>query len=294
MHIDPQCVPCLLKRVLFEADLTNATDKQKTNAIQAACTILATTYHPTGCSATIATHVHHAVYQALGTPDPYHDLKQRSTHEATTLAPTVEQLITTSTNRLKTSLLCAVIGNTLDFGIEGVDTTPEMLATNFQRLIHEGFGYDDTPTLTHRLASTRHLVFLTDNCGEHVFDRILCRELKHAYPKLSITLVVKGQPILSDATLQDANAMDFAGVVDTITTTEAFAVGIPLPPPPRLAHILQDADLIIAKGMANYESLSELTIGPVAYLMRTKCRPIAASLGLPVNINALKVIQSPL
>jgi hypothetical protein len=294
MKIDPSCVPCLLKRVLYEADLTGVSEHKKTQAVQAACAVLASAYHPDHCSATIATQVHHAVYHALGTPDPYHDLKQRSTQVANSLVPTVEDLLNHSVDRLRTSLLCSVIGNMLDFGIDGAGTTPEELSKVFHSMFKEGFGHDNTLALSRLLAKTHRLLYLTDNCGEHVFDKIVCRELKAAYPRLAITLVVKGVPILSDATLEDATAVRFSDVVDTILTTEGFAVGVPLSPlPTRLAAAFAQADLIIAKGMANYESLSELDLRPIAYLLRTKCTPIAASLQIPLYINALKVIEKP-
>ncbi len=292
MNIDPHCVPCLLKRVLFETDLTAVSEQKKTQAVQAACTVLAARYDPHRNSATIATQVHQAVYDALGDHDPYQDLKQRSTREALALVKTVERLLDGSKDRLKTSLLCSVIANMLDFGIEGAGTTPEMLASVFDRLYHEGFGHDDYPALTRLLHSTRRLLFFTDNCGEHVFDKILCRELRSAYPNVSITLVVKGTPILSDATMDDAKAVHFSEVVDAILTTESFAVGVPIDPlPSTLSTALDDTDLVLSKGMANYESLSELPIHPIAYVLRTKCRPIAASLHLPVDISALKVFE---
>jgi damage-control phosphatase, subfamily I len=292
MKIDPQCVPCLLKRVLYETRLTNAPEQKRTAAVKAACAMLSETYSPQDSSAAIATRVHQAVYTALGNSDPYHDLKRRSTKEAIALTDTVERLIDSSDDRVKSSLLCSAIGNMLDFGIEGAGTTPEALATVFQELYRAGFGHDDYPALIRLLDTSRNVLFFTDNCGEHVFDKILCRELRRAYPGLKITVVVKGIPILSDATLQDATEIGFSEVVDAIMTTEAFAVGIPVNPvPARLAAALAQADLVIAKGMANYESFSEAPVRPIAFILRTKCPPIAASMGLPLNISALKVYK---
>ena len=292
MKIDPQCVPCLLKRVLYETRLTTATEPQRTEAVKAACAVLAEAYSPQGSSAAIATRVHRAVYHALNNHDPYHDLKRRSTKEAIALTDTVERFIARSDDRVKSSLLCAAIGNMLDFGIEGAGTAPEALATVFQELYRKGFGHDDYPALSRHLAKARTLLFFTDNCGEHVFDKILCRELRQHYPDLKISLVVKGVPILSDATLSDVTDIGFSEVVDNILTTEAFAVGIPVDPiPHRLGSALSKADLIIAKGMANYESFSEALVKPVAFILRTKCQPIAASMKLPLNISALKVYE---
>ena len=105
-----------------------------------------------------------------------------------------------------------------------------------------------------------------------------------------LTLVVKGEPVLSDATLEDAEALGFSEVVDDIMTTGCFAVGVDfkhLPQPVEKA--LKQADIILCKGMANYESFSETPYRPIAYFMRTKCDVIARSMDLPRDINVVKL-----
>lgn len=135
-------------------------------------------------------------------------------------------------------------------------------------------------------------MLFTDNCGEIVFDKILCRELKKFNPKMFLTLVVKGEPVLSDATIKDAEKLQFEEVVDKILTTGCFAVGVDFnKPPSELDGALKRVDLIICKGMANYESFSETNYHPIVYLMRTKCDPIATSMNIPVNINAIKLYE---
>jgi uncharacterized protein with ATP-grasp and redox domains len=133
-------------------------------------------------------------------------------------------------------------------------------------------------------------VLFTDNCGEIVFDKILCRELKTFNPRLHLTVVVKGEPILSDATIKDAQDINLQEVVDELLTTGCFAVGVDFSKlPGNVKKALDQADLIIAKGMANYESFSETSYKPIAYLLRTKCNAIARSMNLPRNISAIKI-----
>ena len=142
------------------------------------------------------------------------------------------------------------------------------------------------------LAKSKHVLLFTDNCGEIVFDRILCRELKKSFPNIFLTLVVKGIPILSDATMQDANDLNFEEVVDEILTTGCFAVGVNFSKlPSEVKSKLDSTDLIICKGMANYESFSETNYHPIVYLMRTKCNAIANSMDIPLNINAVKLYK---
>lgn len=177
-----------------------------------------------------------------------------------------------------------------DFGIAGGSDSPNVLKETFDKTFEEDLGYDDTVELKKILLKSKNIVIFTDNCGEIVFDKILCRELKKYNPDIFISIVVKGVPILSDATLQDAKELKFDEIVDEILTTGCFAVGVDFSKlPSEVTNKLENADLIICKGMANYESFSETKYHPVAYLMRTKCNAIAKSMDLPLNINAVKL-----
>jgi damage-control phosphatase, subfamily I len=105
-----------------------------------------------------------------------------------------------------------------------------------------------------------------------------------------VTVVVKGEPILSDATMKDAQDIRLHEVVDELLTTGCFAVGVDFVKlPSKVKNALDQADIIIAKGMANYESFSETDYRPVAYLLRTKCNAIARSMHLPKNISAIQI-----
>jgi uncharacterized protein with ATP-grasp and redox domains len=288
MKIQTECLPCLLKRILFETELSTKENKRQTASLRTACKLLAELYDPKECSAIIATKVHKGVYETLQDKDPYAKLKHTSNIIATSLVPTIEGLIKTSQDPLKTSMICAIIGNIMDFGIDGSSTHPQMLKEVFNTVYAEGLGYDDYQKLRNLLKNATHLVLFTDNCGEIVFDKILCRELKHLSPMLHITAVVKGEPILSDATAEDAQEIKLHEVVDTLFTTGCFAVGVDFHNlPAEVTSSLKHADVIIAKGMANYESFSETTFRPIAYLLRIKCSAIARSMNLPRNISEI-------
>ena len=292
MKIQPECVPCLLKRILFETELSTPDKKRRTEALRTACKLLSESYDPSKCSATIATQVHQAVYSALGDNDPYATLKQTSTTVVRGLLPEVKALIARSKDPLRASMVCAIIGNVLDFGIEGSGIHPRMLEEVFDKLYAEDLGHDDYPLLRKHLAKARRLVLCTDNCGEIIFDKVMCSELKKFNPDLHITAIVKGVPVLSDATLVDAEAIKFDEAVEDIFTTGCFCVGVDFSHlPPEAKAALTDADVIMCKGMANYESFSETSYKPVAYLLRTKCGAIARAMKLPQNISVIQLVE---
>jgi len=290
MKIQTECVPCLLKRILFETELSTTDPQRQAKALRAACAVLAKRYDATVCSASIATKVHQAVYHALQDTDPYQTLKQQSNTVAATLVPKVETLIKNANDPLKTSMICAIIGNIMDFGIDGSSAHPGMLQDVFDKLYAEGLGYDDYAHLQTLLKNAAEVMVFTDNCGEIVFDKLLCRELKIFNPHLHLSVVVKGAPILSDATITDVEDIRLAEVVDELYTTGCFAVGVDFARlPAQVKKALDDTDVIISKGMANYEAFSETPYRPIAHLLRTKCNAIARSMGLPRNISAIKL-----
>ena len=292
MKIQPECLPCLLKRILFETELSTNDQERQSKTLRRACSLLAELYDPTVCSATIATKLHKAAYDTLGDNDPYRILKQEGNAVAVTLVPKAEKLIQNAPDPLKASMLCAIIGNIMDFGIDGHQATPQTLQNVFDQLYAEGLGHDDYNTLQDHLKKANRVVIFTDNCGEIIFDKLLCQELKTQYPTLHITVVVKGEPILSDATEKDARDIGLHKIIDELLTTECYAVGVDVSRlPTKVKKAIDQADLLIAKGMANYESFSETTLRPIAYLLRTKCNAIARSMELPRDISVIKLYE---
>ena len=290
MKIQTECAPCLLKRIVFESEISTDDRKLRHKTLKKACTLLAELYDPKSSSVSIATPVHKIAYETLGDKDPYKKLKEQANNAALKLIPRVEELISICEEPLRMSMLISIIGNMMDFGIAGASTNPDDLLKIFEKTIEQDIDCDDYEELKKGISKSKNIVLFTDNCGEIVFDKILCREIKKFNPNLHLTLVVKGENILSDATMKDAVELGFDEVVDEILTTGCFAVGVDFKNlPKKVSKLLDDVDLIICKGMGNYEAFSETDYKPIAYLMRTKCSAIANSMGVSQNINVIKI-----
>lgn len=288
LKITPSCVPCLLNRILYEVNLVDYTLAGQ--VMKEACGILNSDLSGTICSAELATRVHRRAYEILNNEDPYKEVKKLAMTVGLQLEAKAKALIDQSTNRLRAAVLCSIVGNVLDFGIEGGVSTPEELMTSFESIYNEGLGHDDTEKVLKFLKNDAKILLFADNCGEIVFDKLLCSELKEY--GVTIILVVKGEAILSDATKEEAIQINIGEVVDEIITTGEYAVGMNVKNLPLdLREHLKNADLIISKGMANYEALSETDYRPIWYLLRTKCDPVANDIGLPKNLNAAKLIE---
>jgi uncharacterized protein with ATP-grasp and redox domains len=286
VKITPQCVPCLLRRAIYEAELSGP--EKVPAAIRAACAVFARAYRPGAVSAVLATKVHAAVYRALRDPDPYRDVKRRSNEVATGLLPAAKRYVGRSKDRLRAAILCSIAGNMLDFGIRSDMQRPEDLRQAFSGILREGLSVDDTPRLRRLLRHGAKVVYLADNCGEIVFDRLVFRELRRL--GASVALVVRGAPILTDATIEDVEELGLRPEVDLVLETGSFAVGVDLGRmPAALRRALRECDVIISKGMANFESFSGTGWRPMIHLMRTKCGPVASAAGAPMDVSIAKL-----
>lgn len=286
MKISPECVPCLLKRVVYEARLVG--EAKVPAAIRAACSVFAAQYRPDRVSARLATTVHREVYRVLGSKDPYRGLKQRSNRVATGLLPLAERMISSSGDPLRTAALCSIAGNLLDFGIRTDISGPEQLKERFAGIVSAGLAIDDSPLLRRYLKKGAEVLFFADNCGEIVLDKLLIRQLRKLGAR--VALVVRGEPILTDATMEDVERLGLEKEVDSVLDTGAFAVGVDFDRIPlALRRSLRSCDLIISKGMANFESFTGTRWRPIAHLMRTKCVPVARAAGAPYDVSIIKL-----
>jgi len=288
VELTDECVPCLLARVRFESGLVHAA--LALPAVLAAAREIGRSC-PGEVSAEVATRAHRAAYEVLGVSDPYVEVKRASNEVALRLLPRARDLymaVPEGIGRLRMAALLSIVGNVLDFGIRGGLPEARALEAEFGNLVAEGLGRDDTPVMAALLGPGRRVAYLTDNCGEVVLDQLLLDELRSR--GCHVSLVVKGEPVLTDATRADIEALGLDAHVDEVHDTGPFAVGVDLATVPATAReAILGADLVVSKGMANYESLSDAGVGPIAYLLRTKCDPVARSLGEAKDINVVRL-----
>jgi uncharacterized protein with ATP-grasp and redox domains len=288
MRFSADCVPCLLGRVIYETDLVVPTKREE--AVNGSLDLIATGFREGSNSAKLATKVHERVYRIIGSSDPYLDLKRRSNQVAESILPRAREFVESQEDGLKAACLVSIAGNVLDFGIAvGIDG-PEQFERKFDQILREGIELDHVDRLRLLLQGAERVAFLTDNAGELVLDRILVEQIQ--YMGVHVHGIVKGAPILTDATVDDLKETGMDRVFDSWSTTGQFAVGIDLSRIPyELEEELKGADLVIAKGMANFEALSDERFGPVVYMLRAKCRPVAEAIGARKDWNVVKVVE---
>lgn len=284
MKTHPRCAPCLLSRVQFEAELsTKDLDLQK-KAVLAGVEVLREYLVDGLPAAYLSTKIHREAYRVLGDIDPYIEKKKQSNEAAKKLLPLAREFVSEK-DSLRRAILVAIIGNSFDFGVLGYDAEKEIVKETMLKQFKSGLDVDDSDRIKAHLGN---VVYLADNCGEIIFDTLLFEEIR----KLggNITLVVRGAPILNDVTMKEVLELGLDKMVDRVLTTGSNAIGVCLKEaPPDLVEALGSASLVISKGMANYETMSEYGFRPIAYLLKTKCESVAEAMGLKKNMNVARL-----
>lgn len=273
MHTYLDCYPCFLRQALTAARMAGATDDVEWQALHHVLRLLRDV--PEGATPPVlADQVHRLVREVAGHGDPYAEIKASTTEAALALYPRLTELVASSADPLGTAVRVAIAGNVIDLGVR--DDVPDLWET-VERVLAAPFAIDDLAAFREALAAADHVLYLADNAGETVFDRVLVEALP-----VPVVYAVKAGPVLNDATAADARAAglhDCATVVDT--GSDAPGTTLALCSPEFRAAFLA-APLVVAKGQANYETLSDAGAN-VFCLLQVKCPVIARDAGVPVG-----------
>jgi hypothetical protein len=220
--------------------------------------------------------LHQWVRELTGQADPYLAVKQESNRLALALLPAWRERLRTAANPRLTAVKMAIAGNVIDYGIKG-DLTAEQIPAALESSFAGQFMGDVEDFFAAAERATE-ILFLADNAGELVFDRLLLELL----PREKITVVVKGGPAINDALRADATVAGLDGLV-AVTDTGCDGAGIELEAcSPEFRRRFARADLIIAKGQANFESLDGGGQN-IFFLFKVKCAVVARHIGQPVG-----------
>jgi len=265
------CYPCFLHQTLNAARRVGANDAQLSDVMSKVLSLYQK-IQPNMTPPEISYRVHRIVREAVDSNDPFKEVKEKSTKDALALYPELKRLVADSQDPLGTAIRISIAGNIIDFGVmDYIADLPKVV----ERVLIQDLYINDTRNLREKLSSVDHVLFLADNAGETVFDRVLIETLP-----VKVIYAVKDGPIVNDATMEDAIA---AGLdqCTVLVSTGSDAQGLILNLcSDELLQIFQSAPLVIAKGQANYETLSE-SDHKVFCLLQVKCTVLARDVGAP-------------
>lgn len=294
LKVEIECLSCLIHRGYLEiAEATNNPVLQF-KAASALLECMTREFKPEAVAAVLGTMRDRVIKQVSGNLDVYAERKRLSNSVALELLPTVKGMIEKQSSpeeRFRKACLVAIVGNVIEFDIPKHDVDLKDL----ESLIADAesdLAVDDISRIYKEVRKARNILFLTDNAGEIAFDKLLVNEMKRMGAK--VTVVVKGGPVLNDATLMDAKAVSIYDVADAVITTGADAVGLPLPEERSEEFVMayDGADFVVAKGMGYAETLTEAKLEkPHAFLLRTKCNPVARHFKVERGKNVAKLVK---
>ncbi len=191
----------------------------------------------------------------FGITRDYTEIKRHFNELVLGIEPQLAERIAASDDPLDLAIRCALVGNFIDFGPTGDVSEEKLLQLVDEAPAMELYG-ESMADLKERIASARTITVLTDNCGEVVLDKLLITEMMRVNPKARVTAIVRGADTSNDATMDDARQVGLDSVARVISNGSGIA-GTSLP------HVneetitaLRESDLVISKGLANYETLS--------------------------------------
>jgi len=225
--------------------------------------------------------IYRMVREITGNPDPFRDLKRESTQQALALYPSLKRVIDESGDSLLTAIRVAIAGNVIDFG---ASATYDIDAA-IEDALEKDFAICDYSAFKRRLGDSESILYIGDNAGETVFDRLLIEQMNKP-----VTYVVREMPVINDATAEDAIQ---AGIdrVATIVSSGTDAPGTILSTcSPEFKEMLNSAEFVLAKGQGNYEGLSTEDYS-IFFLLKIKCQIIADDIGVAKGAIVLKGIN---
>ena len=277
IQIFPQCLDCLFDLARTAAEMAAGSDPQvKARAEEAAAAVLAQAETSGLTSPEVANRMLRAMRRETGVADPYSRFKVEEMAQARSAFEKAMRLVGQD---LRSRLSLAVLGNSLDFFRPADEALAEVASTLSSPL---RFFHDDSERLESYLSSKPGLIlYLTDNAGEVYFDLLLYDYLRQRAGRL--VLIVKGGPALNDLTRADLERAGLSDRFDEVADTGTDGAGVDWENvSTAFLALLEKADLVLAKGMANFETLYPRPLpGPTFFLFKVKCIPIKDYLKAP-------------
>jgi hypothetical protein len=276
MKISRECYLCIYTQTL---NLTKrlGLDEYKASEVLRGVAKIISKYPLNVTPPEIAAEVYDFISEITGISDPFKEAKKEAITEALKFKEILQTKLKNSQNPLLEACKIAVAGNVIDLGVnQTYDLDKEI-----ESIFDIEFKHNNFNDLKEKLKSAKSIVYLGDNAGENVFDEILIKELRNFADK--IYYFARGKPIINDITVNDLKGLeisDLAEVVNSGVDTPGFHLNRANE---RAKKLFFDADLVISKGMGNFECLFGECGREVFYLFKVKCNVVARACGADVG-----------
>jgi uncharacterized protein with ATP-grasp and redox domains len=283
MKVYYECAPCFLRQAKEALDLATDNQSLKMEIMEELVGVVYNDFHKGAVSNVVGTRIHRIIKDRTGNEDPYLLEKRKGNDIALKFLPKIKKILN-GRDGLEIYIKAAITGNLIDFGALGVNFDVEKaICKNMEKEI----TLNQIDELENELKSAKNVLYLADNSGEIVFDKLLIEKLKDY--DVDVTVALKEKPILNDACIDDAVQIGMDEVA-MLVSTGTDSIGILYADiSEEFKKIFEEADLVISKGLGNYEGITEMELGdkPVFCLFNVKCNAVAKSVGANVGDNVV-------
>lgn len=268
MKLNPFCLCCILNKQ--EKLIRPYPDMEKKTEYMKKLMALIANTKENDCAPSLSVDIQELYSSFWNCPaEDYTEIKKKFNRFMLGMETALEEKIRNAPDPLEKALLYARIGNYIDFAALS-NVNQETVLTLLENSSSQSLDQNEYRIFLQELSSAKRLVYITDNCGEIVLDKLAVKILKEKYPELDITVLVRGYPVINDATMEDAQE---TGLTDLVKVTDngSNVAGTWIPGISQAAReLLKGADMIIAKGQGNFETMNDCGLN-VYYLFLCKC-----------------------
>lgn len=277
MNIANECLVCLKNQAEKACVLTNATHDQAKLIRRKTDEILSDFEVGSVPPPVVAVPIYEMISEVTKLQDPIAKYKQESTKLAKKHIDQVRSRVQNSHDQMRSALMAAIAGNVLDFASQKEFD----LSCELDRVFDTPLAVDRTEELIRRIESVKSVLLLADNAGEHIFDQVLLEVLHTHNPTQKLYYATRGKPAINDITCDEAVA-DGLGRFATVISSGVDTAGILLERANKeFVELFKSSDLIISKGMGNFECLESSGYSNLFFLFKIKCEVVARVVGQP-------------
>ena len=270
MKISFDCIPCTINSFL---KLLNQNilpeDKHEEAVKKLLSTLSGENFHQSPAS--LGRKVHRIIREITGNPDPYRAIKDKSNVMMLEHEGRLRKKIFESDDPRSTALRLAIAGNVIDYGPQDRLDIWETI----ERILNSDLARDDSAELFNEIRSAKQILYVGDNCGEIVMDRLFIETINHE----NLFFAVRESPVINDATKEDALDVGIDRFAKIITTGDNAPGAIWEDSSEEFRKVLLESDVVISKGQGNFEGLSDVN-HPIYFLLVAKCDLVAKELGV--------------
>ncbi len=285
------CIACLVERTKYECDMALDDDREKIFALKEFIAFLVEHLDKEKKSpAFFGTEREKIIKKRSGAKDPHKAVKRRSNEVAKGLLPEAYRFYNATGNNIEALIRIAAAANSMEYGVKGYSYDDDIFKGDFVRTLNEKLNWN-MDFIISAIKGRKKILYLTDNAGEIFFDAFVIRKLIEMGKEVVVS--PKNAPVINDATTEDLReaiasvGIQNGGMLKVIPSGSCIGVSLEEAEEEFMDMFSDDRYLVIAKGMGNYEAISEFEAEPelglkgrLVYILRAKCEPIASSIGV--------------